>query len=50
MKLSFSNEETSNTGNAREKYESIEQATDPNVKKIAPFKSKTGEIIADRKK
>ena len=31
-------------------YEDIKQATGPNVKKIAPLKSKTGEIITDRKK
>ena len=38
MKLSFSIEEASNTGNARKMYEDIKQATDPNVKKIAPLK------------
>ena len=47
MKLSFSIEEASNTGNAREIYEGIQQATGPNVKKIAPLKSKTGEIITE---
>ena len=31
-------------------YVGIKQATDPNVKKIAPLKSKTGEIITDWKK
>ena len=50
MKLSFSIEEASNTGNAREMYEGIKQATGPNVKKIAPLKSKTGEIITDERK
>ena len=50
MKLSFSTEEASNTGNAREMYEGIKQATGPIVKKIAPLKSKTGEIITDGKK
>ena len=50
MKLSFSIEEASNTGNAREMYKGIKQATGPNVKKIAPLKSKTGEIITDGRK
>ena len=51
MKLSSSIEEASNTGNARGMYEGIkQQATGPNVKKIAPLKSKTGEIITDGKK
>ena len=50
MKLSSSIEEASNTGNARGMYEGIKQATGPNMKKIAPLKSKTGEIITDRKK
>ena len=31
-------------------YEGIKQATGPNVKKIAPLKSKTGEIITDGRK
>ena len=31
-------------------YEDIKQATGPNVKKIVPLKSKTGEIITDGKK
>ena len=31
-------------------YEGIKQATGPNVKKIAPLMSKTGEIITDLKK
>ena len=50
MKLSFSNEEASNTGNATGVYEGIKQATGPNLNKIAPLKSKTGEIIADARK
>ena len=48
MKLSYSIEEDSNKGNAREMYEGIKQATGPNVKKIAPLK--TGEIITDERK
>ena len=47
MKLSFSTEEASNTENAKEMYEGIKQATGPNMKKIAPLKSKAGEIITD---
>ena len=31
-------------------YEGIKQATGPNVKKMAPLKSKTGVIITDGKK
>ena len=31
-------------------YEDIKQATDPNVKKIVPLKSTTGEIITDGRK
>ena len=50
MKLSSLIEEASNTGNATGMYEGIKQANGPNVKKIAPLKSKTGEIITDRKK
>ena len=50
MKLSFSIEEASNTGNSREMYEGIKQATSPNVKKIASLKLKTGEIITDGRK
>ena len=50
MKLCSSIEESSNTGNARGMYEGIKQAIGPNVKKIAPLKSKTGEIITDRRK
>ena len=50
MKLSFSIEEASNTGNAREMYEGIKQATGPNVKKIASPTSKAGEIITDGRK
>ena len=50
IKLSFPIEEASNTGNAREMYEDIKQATGPNVKKIAPLKSKTGKIITDGRK
>ena len=50
MKLSFSIEEASNTGNARGMYKGIKQATGPNVKKIAPLKSKTGKIITDGRK
>ena len=50
MKLSFSNEASSNTGNAREMYEGIKRATGPNVKKFTPLKSKTGEIITDGRK
>ena len=50
IKLSSSTEEASNTGNARGMYEGIKQAIGPNVKKIAPLKSKTGEIITDQKK
>ena len=50
MKLSFSVEEASNTGNSREMYEGIKQATGPNVKKIAPLKSKTGENITNGRK
>ena len=38
MKLSFSNEEASNTGNAIEMYDGIKQATGPTVKKTAPLK------------
>ena len=50
MKLSFSIEEATNTGNAREIYKGIKHATGPNVKKIAPLKSKTGEVIIDGRK
>ena len=50
VKLSSSNEEASNTGNARGMYEGIKQATGPNIKKIAPLKSKTGEIVTGQKK
>ena len=48
MKLSFSIEEASNTGNARGMYKGIKQATGPNVKNV--LKSKTGKIITDGKK
>ena len=50
MKLGCSIEEASNTGNPREMYKGIKQVTGPNVKKIAPLKSKTGEIITDGRK
>ena len=50
MKLSSLIENASNTGNAKKMYEGIKQAISPNVKKIAPLKSKTGEIITDGKK
>ena len=40
MKLSFSIEEASNTGNAREMYEGIKQATGPNMKMTALLKIK----------
>ena len=50
MKLSPSIEEACSTGNARGIYEGIKQATGPNVQKIVPLKSKTGDSITDWKK
>ena len=38
MKLSFSIEEASNTGNARGMYNGMQQAIGTNVKKIVPLK------------
>lgn len=39
-----------NTGNARGMYEGIKQAVGPTATKIAPLKTKTGEVITDQGK
>ena len=40
----------SDTGNLREMYNGIKHAIGPSVKKVAPFKSKDGDIISDKSK
>ena len=47
LQLCTSIEKASVNGNTREMYEGIRQATGPAVKKTAPLKSKTGEVITD---
>ena len=50
LQLSENIQQASDTGNIRCMYEGIKQATGKPVKKCAPLKSKTGEVITDQDK
>ena len=50
IQLSTAIEQASTSGNIRAMYEGIRQATGPAIKKSAPLKSKSGEIITDSNK
>ena len=50
LQLSDNIQQASDSGNIRGMYEGIKQATGKSLKKTAPLKSKTGEIITDRDK
>ena len=50
LQLSDNIQQASDSGNIRGMYEGIKQATGKSLKKTAPLKSKTGEIITDREK
>ena len=50
LKLSSTIQVASDTGDIRGMYEGIKQATGPTIRKTAPLKSKSGEVITDSSK
>ncbi|XP_038062349.1 uncharacterized protein LOC119732818 [Patiria miniata] len=50
LKLSSRIQAASDAGDIRGMYEGIKQATGPSIKKTAPLKSKSGEVITDSSK
>ena len=50
LELSSNIQAASDTGDIQGMYEGIKLATGPSIKKTAPLKSKSGEVITDRSK
>lgn len=50
LNLCSSIQSASDTGNIKAMYDGIKQATGPHIKKTAPLKSSSGEIISDKAK